>query len=56
MRIEKWDIALEEARQYAENKMKDSYGDWDRKDEISLGVFYKCYMEYLEQTYSLVTK
>ncbi len=38
----------ESARIYAESQMSKAYGEnWDRKDHIAIGIFYKHYIDYV---------
>lgn len=52
-----WEIAKEESRQSAERMMElTTFSDWDRKDHINIGSFYKYYIDYLEKYYSISKK
>ena len=46
--------AWEEARLYAEAKMNN--GNWNRKDEVEIGMFYQFYHEYINDNYTLIKK
>lgn len=41
---------LEAARLFAESKMP--FQEWDRKDHINLGVFYKYLVDYIMESYA----
>jgi hypothetical protein len=47
------DSPFEEARKHAESLMA---SDWDRKDHIHIGVFYKHFLNYIESEFHLLRK
>jgi hypothetical protein len=43
----------EEARKFAESKMPEN---WNRKDQIEIGTFYKWYIKYINDNFHLIPK